>query len=371
MADVLVLNNRSPYFFVEFVDIIFDEVAAEHDLRRRDRGENVLHTTASFVGTMLRERPDVTVVVGSGFAAFWVTLVGLALPGTEVVFYHNDFTYQYYRDFAEGKWLRAQVERLQEGVPLRLCDAVGTMTPYHEQYLRERKGIDKPFVRIPQGAYLDVFHPEADADDEVRSDLDIDDDTLAVGVVGSLNLSEKHDVVYGWSVLEALAELDDDADVVGVLIGSGDAIDYIRERAAELGIEDRLILTGHVDHDDLPAYLAALDVTVLAKHDVPLEKMTTTMKLPEYLAAGTYPIVDDHAYAQTILDHDKVGVLHYEGIRDEMFPRRMADHLAELSENPQCLREGQEHARAVAEQTFDYEALQTSVRTQLEALLAD
>lgn len=370
MADVLVLNNRKPYFFVEFVDIIFEEVEEHHDVTRLDREGSVLDTTRAFVTAFLWERPDAAVVVGSGFATFWVTLVGRILPSTDVVFFHNDFTYQYYRDFTEDAWLRTQVERLQEGGPLRLCDAVWTLTPYQEDYLREKKGISKPFIRVPHGVDVDEFRPDAEGRDEVREELDLDEDTLAVGVVGTFNRSDKHDIVYGWTVLRALAELDDDDDVVGVLVGSGDAMKYIRERAEELGISDRLILTGHVQHDRLPAYLAALDATVLAKQDHPIDKMTTTMKLPEYLAAGTYPIVDDHAYAQTILDHDVVGVLPFEGIKDEAFPGRLADHLRLLLDDRERLRAGQRHARAVAEERFDYETLQTEMREELESLLA-
>ena len=367
MSDVLILNNRRPYFYVKFIDIIFEDVERYHDVSRYDRKESLLGTTVEFVSALLTTRPDLVIVVGSGFATLFVTLLGRLLPGMRLLFYHQDFTYQHMRDFKDYSRLRVGIERLQEGGPLWLCDAVGTMTPYHEKYLRE-KGIDKPFVRIPQGVFLDEFVPEAGED--IRRELDIDDSTLAVGVVGTFNRAPKHDIVYGWTVLEALADLREE-DVVGVLIGSGDAMDYIEHRAEELGVRDKLVLTGHIQHEKLSEYLGMLDVTVLAKPDHPADKMTTTMKLPEYLAAGTYPIVDDNAYASTILDSDLVGVLPYEGIKDERFPGRVAEHLRMLLENPERLEAGKRHAREVAEKEFDYRTLKPRIRDDIERLLSN
>jgi glycosyltransferase involved in cell wall biosynthesis len=352
MSDVLILTNRQPYFYLKFIQEIFGGLESEHSVRHVERENSVPVTTLLFFRTLLAERPAVAVVVGSGFASVFAVALGRLLPGTTVVFYHQDFTHQLLRDFDDAPMWRQELERVQEGVPLRLADVIGTMTPFHEQYLRE-KGIEAPFLRIPQGAYLDTFRPERGHD--IRENLGIDADELAVCVMGSFNYAEKLDVIYGWTLLEAIAELDEDTPIVGVLIGGGDDTDYLKERIRELGIQDRVVMTGHVDHREIPDYLGAMDIAMLVKPDHPADKMTTTMKLPEYLAAGNYMIVDNNAHASEILDPECSSVLPYQGLKDESFPHRVAEELRELVADPDRVEDGQRHSRNLATERFDYE----------------
>jgi glycosyltransferase involved in cell wall biosynthesis len=239
------------------------------------------------------------------------------------------------------------------------------MSEYHERYLRE-KGIIKPFIRLPHGVYTDEFVPDIGAD--VRTDLGIDDDELAVGVVGTLNYSKKQGVGYGWTLIEAIAKLDESAPVKAVLIGGGDGLDYFKDRIQELGIEDKVVLTGHIQHEDLPSYLGALDVGVLVKPDHPADKMAPTMKLPEYLSAGLYVIADDNAFASTILNEECASLIRYDGIRDRQFPQSLAKELARLVADPDRVQRGQIHSRELAEEMFDYRHLQRNLREGIEAL---
>lgn len=368
MNDVLVLTNRKPSFFRKFSREIFTDVEDAHSVSYLDRQGTVVETTVRFLWGLLSGRPDLVWIAGSGFATFFVCLVGRLLPGTTVVFYHNDFTYQFMRDFkAVPRW-RLLVERVQEGGPLRLCDVVGTMTPYHEEYLRE-KGIEKPYFRVQHGVDVEEFRPGVGAD--VREQMGIGEDELAVGVVGTFNRSEVHDTIYGWTLLEALAAPElDDVPVVGVFVGGGQDLEYVDRRVEQLGIEDRVVRTGYVDHDRLPAYLAALDVTLLVKADHPADKMTTTMKLPEYLAAGTYVVADDHAFAASVLDDEHASLLPYTGIRDDEFPARLASELATLADDPDRVAAGGEYSRQVAEAQFDYDRIRAHVLDGVDAYLA-
>lgn len=361
MSDVLVLTNRIPGFFQKFSREIFGEMAEHHDVTYVDREESLLWTTVQFLAATLTRRPDVVWVAGSGFATFLVCLAALPLRNTTVIYYHNDFTYQHMRDFKEVPWLRLQIERIQEWGPVVLCDVVGTMTEYHEQYLRD-KGCSKPFFRIPHGVNLGTFRP--DIGDRVRADHGVEDD-LVVGVVGTFNRSKVHDVIYGWTVLEALPHVESDG-VTAMFVGGGDDLDYLERRAEELGVADDVIITGRIPHEELAEYVAALDIAVLVKPDHPADKMTTTMKLPEYLAAGAYIVADDHAFAATVLDADRASLLPYEGIRDESFPPRLAAGLDDLAANPDRVAAGAAHSREVAEERFDYDKIRSDIRERIE-----
>jgi glycosyltransferase involved in cell wall biosynthesis len=367
MGDVLVATNRSPSFYTKFVRIVFSGLEADHDVTHLERRDDIFSTTVAFVLAILRKRPDVLVVVGSGFASVFACAAGKLVPGVTVLFYHQDFTYQHMRDFKDASWLRVQIERIQEGWPLYIADVLGTMTEYHERVLRE-KGLGQPFVRIPQGAYLDEFHP--DKGDDTRQRLGIGEDDVAVCIMGTFNYAPKQDIIYGWTLLEALAELDD-APVTGVFIGGGNGMDYLEERIDELGIRDQVVLTGRVDHEELPDLLGAMDASILVKPDHPADKMTTTMKLPEYLSAGTYMVADDHAYASTILDEDRASLLPYEGIRDDAFPARLAEELRRLAADRDQLNAGKNHSREVAEEVFDYHEIQARLAREIGEYVDD
>lgn len=365
MSDVLVLTNRIPDFFQKFSREVFHDVEEQHEVTYVDRDESLLGTTYRFLRAVVTTNPDLVWVAGSGFATFFVTFFGKLLPQTTVVFYHNDFTYQHMRDFKEVGTVRLTIERIQERGPLELCDVVGTMTPYHEEYLRE-KGIRKPFFRIEHGVHTDTFKPGIGG--EKREELGFAEDDLVVGVIGTFNRSRITGVMYGWTILEALAHVDSD-EIKGLFVGGGEDLDYLESRAEELGVQDRVTVTGSVPHELLPEYVSTLDVAVLVKPDHPADKMTTTMKLPEYLAAGTYLIADDHAYASTILDPERASLLQYDGIKDEAFPERMAAELDTLVEDKDRVEAGKEYSREVALERFDYEGIRADVLERVNELI--
>lgn len=363
MVDVLVLTNREPDFFQKFSRCVFGDVESEYDVSYVDRKGSVLETTIRFLLMLIRSRPDLIWVAGSGFATFWTCFFGRLLPGTRVVFYHNDFTYQHMRDFKDIPWWRLQIERIQEMGPLLFCDIVGTMTEYHESYLNQ-KGIDKPFFKIPHGVDTSEFRPDGR---QKREELGIDNQ-LVVGVMGTFNRSEVHNIMYGWTLIEALAHLKN-TPVIGLFIGGGEDLEYLRSRAEELGISDSVILTGRVPHVEIPEYLSTIDVSLLIKPDHPADKMTTTMKLPEYLAAGNYIIADDHAFAATVLDPQRASLLSYEGIKDESFPERLADEIQTLASDPTRLEAGKKHSREVAVSQFQYDDIREHVLKEVSAII--
>jgi len=112
MSRVLVLTNRRPAFFQEFSREIFADVAAAHDVTYGDRGDSLLRTTVRFLRLLVTLRPDLVWIAGSGFTTVFVCFVARLLPGTTVVFYHNDFTYQFMRDFKDVPRWRLLVERI-------------------------------------------------------------------------------------------------------------------------------------------------------------------------------------------------------------------------------------------------------------------
>ena len=74
------------------------------------------------------------------------------------------------------------------------------------------------------------------------------------------------------------------------VIGDGPSRPDLERRAVELGVADRLVLTGRVEHARVPALIAEADIAVDPAPGTPLNHGSTMIKVAEYLAAGR-PVV--------------------------------------------------------------------------------
>ncbi|MEV7023877.1 glycosyltransferase [Kitasatospora sp. NPDC093558] len=129
---------------------------------------------------------------------------------------------------------------------------------------------------IPNGIDAARFRrPEAEraaARRRLRAELGLPEGSWVVGGIGRLVPGKRFDVL-----LEALAGLDRSTRLV--LIGEGPERAALERRAVELGVRERLVLTG--ERDDVPELLAALDVLA-----APSTEETFGLGVLEGLAAG-------------------------------------------------------------------------------------
>jgi glycosyltransferase involved in cell wall biosynthesis len=177
-------------------------------------------------------------------------------------------------------WSRA-AEHFGEAVPLRSADVVACGT---DAVVREvvNLGVDrKRIVVTPTGVDIDLFSPGANTSSAaaIRTRLGIER-RFVVGWVGSFRRFHALD-----QAVDALAGAD---NVTLLLIGDGPERRRIEELARAKNVD--VVCTGTVDHHELPAYLAAMDVAlVLAQPGA--EFHYSPLKLAEYLAAGIAVVV--------------------------------------------------------------------------------
>ena len=102
----------------------------------------------------------------------------------------------------------------------------------------------------------DVFKP-AVSGQEVRRRYGLDDGLVA-GFVGWLR---------PWHGLAHLIEAIRSSELLAqglrlLIVGIGPAFHQVERRVRELGLENKIILTGAVPHEDVPAHVAALDIAL-------------------------------------------------------------------------------------------------------------
>jgi glycosyltransferase involved in cell wall biosynthesis len=219
---------------------------------------------------------------------------------------------------------------------------------------RQLAGILKvtvPWVEVPDGVDLGRFRP--DLSTGLRERLGIPSSTPVVGVVGAISLSARFDMAYGWDVIDALKQ-PEARTYRGMIVGDGSGVEWLRTRARAAGVEDRVIFTGRVPADQVPAYISAIDVCVSTQSNDAVGRGRTTAKLPEYLACDRFVLATDVGGASDVLPREML--MPYQGTKDGGHPSRLAVRLGELAARQAELREGA-GTRVLAERHYSYQVL--------------
>jgi|GEM_PF-1440606 len=131
------------------------------------------------------------------------------------------------------------------------------------------------------------------------------DDTLVITYVGSIGPPRGLE-----HTLDALARTDDAVELRVAGGGDDDYMASLRDRAAELGVADRVTWLGIVPHDEVPAVLASADVAVSPLCDIESYRISFPAKLLEYMAAGTLVVATDIPAHRRLVDHGANGLLY-------------------------------------------------------------
>lgn len=92
-------------------------------------------------------------------------------------------------------------------------------------------------------------------------------------------------------------------DLVLLLVGDGATYPDVAEFVRQRGLQDQVILTGRVPHDDVPGLLAAMDMAILPSAG----DYTSPVKLFEFMACGIAPIAPDFLPIREVLKEGVTG----------------------------------------------------------------
>ena len=233
---------------------------------------------------VLRERPDLVVMEGTGLAGGTAVMLGRLLGGIPYVVVSGD---------AVGPFLWAihpligVVGSVYERLLCRYSAGFIGWTPY-------LTGRAITFG-APRGATAPGWAPfqlsaeeASQARAEDRESLGIGRDEIVFGLVGSLQWSPRAGYCYGLELVKAAERLTR-ADARVLIVGDGNGRAEL-ERLAKASADGRCIFTGRVSRDQVPRYLAAFDVAGLPQSLDGVGNFRYTTKISEYLSAGL-PIV--------------------------------------------------------------------------------
>jgi glycosyltransferase involved in cell wall biosynthesis len=326
-----------------------ERLSPEWDIRFNYRPVPKWEGILPFIQSALKFCPDIIYVMDTAYTGVLAGCIAKKLIGCKLITDTGDVAYDLAK--STGNYSEAQLAVINwiEQMALRNSDCLIVRGSYHKSWL-EKQGIQN-VVFIPDGVDMNTGK-SVDAT-SLKTELRLDN-SLVVGLVGTMSWSERHQMCYGWDIIEALGLLKD-LSVKALLVGDGDGRPILENRAQELGVADRIVFTGQIPYDELSQYLSAMDVCVSTQSNDLVGMVRTTGKLPLYLAYGKYIIATDIGEASRVLPG--VGcLLTYKGVRDDTYPARLVTQLRKLVAEPRLL-DIAERARQVASNNFDYAIL--------------
>ncbi|MDE1178849.1 MAG: glycosyltransferase [Edaphobacter sp.] len=132
-----------------------------------------------------------------------------------------------------------------------------------------------PFERTPQQL--------AEGRRTIRERLGLDDSTVVFGIVGSLTWSTRYQYCYGAELIRAIRR--SQGRVAAVVVGDGSGLQKLREIAGD-ALDRTVHLPGRVPREEVPDWLAAIDVGSIPQSVDGVGSFRYTTKLSEYMATG-------------------------------------------------------------------------------------
>lgn len=200
--------------------------------------------------------------------------------------------------------LRYKLTRALETYALKRADAVTTICEGLRRDIVAR-GIpaDKVTV-IPNAVDIDKFAVGGAADQELKTRLGLQG-TRLIGFIGSFYAYEGLDILLR-AVPRLCARL---PDLRVLLVGGGPQDEQLRRLARELRIEDKVVFTGRVPHDQVQKYYDLLDVLVYPRSSMRLTDLVTPLKPLEAMAQGRVLAASDVGGHLELINDGKTGVL--------------------------------------------------------------
>jgi PEP-CTERM/exosortase A-associated glycosyltransferase len=200
--------------------------------------------------------------------------------------------------------LRYRMTRSQESWVVKHADAITTICRGLQDDLIARGTGREKITVIPNAVDLEKFSLSGKPDLALQQQLGLAGSRV-LGFIGSFYAYEGLDLL-----LDALPEiLSHLPDVKVLLVGGGPQEENLRAQAKQLQLEDKIVFTGRVPHQEVNRYYDLVDVLVYARHSMRLTDLVTPLKPLEAMAQGRLFVASDVGGHKELIRNGDTGLL--------------------------------------------------------------
>lgn len=239
----------------------------------------------------------------------------------------------------------------------RKADRIISLTDAFRQQLIQRGIPAEKNDVVTNGIDTDEFDP-AKVRFDARGRLGVGPQQFLAGYVGTTGLCQSL-----ITVIDAAELCRDRQDIVFLIMGQGAQRAMLQEEAQRRGLS-RVIFRDFVSHDEVPAYLKALDVSIVHLKPHPVFQNVIPSKIFENMAMATPMVYAVEGHSAEIVQRTGAGVCIPSGD-----PQAMAEAVRRLSDDRGRLRQmGHDARQAVAREFSRRVKAQQAIRS-LQATL--
>ena len=192
------------------------------------------------------------------------------------------------------------------------CDASTTIvvsTPLKE-YLSSIGVPQNQILVLPNGANTAKFFPRERSGSLLKR-LSIGDGDVVIGFVGILRPWHGIDILL--DAFKAVCEEHSNCKLL--LVGDGPIQQEIENRAAKMGLKEKVTITGRIAHDEVGDYIALFDIAVSPRATF----YASPMKIIEYMAQQKPVVAPDMANIRDLICDREDGILFQPENADSLF----------------------------------------------------
>jgi PEP-CTERM/exosortase A-associated glycosyltransferase len=208
-----------------------------------------------------------------------------------------------------SEWgVRYRLTRGLESYALRRVDAITTICEGLRGDILGRGIASEKVTVIPNAVNIENFSVGKSRDPQLAKDLGVEGKTL-LGFIGSFYAYEGLPVL-----LRALTEmLSENPDIRVLLVGGGSQEKELKAITTQLRLEDKVIFTGRIPHEQVPRYYNLIDILIYPRLQMRLTDLVTPLKPLEAMAQGRLVAASDVGGHLELIRDGETGILFKAG----------------------------------------------------------
>lgn len=199
---------------------------------------------------------------------------------------------------------RYRLTRALESYALKRVDAVTTICEGLRNDILGRGILPGKVTVIPNAVNIEDFNIGEKADLQLAKDLGLNNKIL-LGFIGSFYAYEGLNILL-YALPKMLAQ---NPDIRILLVGGGPQENKLKTLAIQLGIENKVVFTGRVPHDQVQRYYNLIDILVYPRLKMRLTDLVTPLKPLEAMAQGKLLMASDVGGHLELIQDKKTGVI--------------------------------------------------------------
>ncbi len=240
-----------------------------------------------------------------------------------------------------SEWgLRYRLTRASETLVLKNANAVTTICEGLRGEMISRGIPEKKITVIPNAVDLSSFSADCEVDVTLKEQLGLKDSTV-LGFLGSF---------YAYEGLALLIDtmpslISSNPGIKLLLVGGGPEEPSLKAKVQHLGLENSVIFTGRVPHQEVQRYYSLIDVLVFPRLSMRLTDLVTPLKPLEAMAQNKIVLASNVGGHKELIRDSENGFLFESGDENDL-KQRILEVIGCRDRWDQIKREGRSYVEA-------------------------